>query len=272
MRPLRLTLVLLSVATISLVGWRFLADPLMRGGVKYLYDHPTVPLLGRLMSGRSSHPVSHYLEVWAGFSRLVFKGLAVVWAVILVVSRPEFRRLIDWISPIPAEIDTYAISPRRKILVASLFALILIPHAIVLVSQKWEAWPFLRYPIFPDAKRDRVVRYYRAEGILPNGGEFPLTRSEYTAPLDPSRLHAMVSVLNRDLPSPEQYHRAAADMLKRYESLRLKGRHDGPAINGLRIYRVIWDLDSRAANVDAPTSKTLIAEAFDTVPSGDSTR
>jgi hypothetical protein len=53
---------------------------------------------------------------------------------------------------------------------------------------------------------------------------------------------------------------ALQDCLARYEDLRRSGRHNGPALVGVRLYRLRWRLDRWARNVDRPDSRTLILE------------
>jgi hypothetical protein len=48
--------------------------------------------------------------------------------------------------------------------------------------------------------------------------------------------------------------------LDRYETLRASGRHDGPALRGMRLYIVTWPIHPQAANRDAPLQRQLVAE------------
>jgi hypothetical protein len=48
--------------------------------------------------------------------------------------------------------------------------------------------------------------------------------------------------------------------LRRYEARRIAGEHGGPAIDGIRLYTLSWDLEPYAANIERPRSKTLVAE------------
>jgi hypothetical protein len=50
------------------------------------------------------------------------------------------------------------------------------------------------------------------------------------------------------------------DCLKRYEALRSAGRHHGPPLQGMRLYRVDWKLDPWARNLDSPDQKKLLFE------------
>jgi hypothetical protein len=51
------------------------------------------------------------------------------------------------------------------------------------------------------------------------------------------------------------------EVLTRYEKLRLAGLHDGPPLQGIRLYQLQWTINTRADNIDQPSSKELVAEA-----------
>ena len=44
------------------------------------------------------------------------------------------------------------------------------------------------------------------------------------------------------------------------EELRRDGKHDKPALEGVRLYRVSWELDPWARNIATPNRKDLIFE------------
>ena len=44
-----------------------------------------------------------------------------------------------------------------------------------------------------------------------------------------------------------------------YEQARVKGRHDGPALTGLRAYQLTWELDRSLGNREHP-GKVLLGE------------
>jgi len=53
---------------------------------------------------------------------------------------------------------------------------------------------------------------------------------------------------------------ALLDSLKRYEKLRLAGLHDGPPLQGMRLYRTERQLSTQTENADQPDHRELIAE------------
>ena len=64
--------------------------------------------------------------------------------------------------------------------------------------------------------------------------------------------------------------RMLGDYLRRYEQLRLAGRHDGPRLKGLRLYEWYWTMDRDASNAKSPDKQTLLYEfpAPQTQPAG----
>jgi len=76
------------------------------------------------------------------------------------------------------------------------------------------------------------------------------------------------SWLNQSLRKIEQrvqgkrdLHEAARNILERYEARRAAGRHAGPPLRALRIYRIAWQFDPWARNADHPEHRTLLCEA-----------
>jgi hypothetical protein len=54
---------------------------------------------------------------------------------------------------------------------------------------------------------------------------------------------------------------ALLDALSKYEYGRLAGRHDGPPLQGIRLYEATWQLDDPAKSiVDPPDQQKLIHE------------
>jgi len=54
---------------------------------------------------------------------------------------------------------------------------------------------------------------------------------------------------------------ALLDALSKYENGRLAGKHDGPPLQGIRLYEATWQLDDPAKSiVDPPDQQKLIHE------------
>jgi hypothetical protein len=95
--------------------------------------------------------------------------------------------------------------------------------------------------------------------------EIPLQSFQYIQPFNQSRQRVAFEQLLR---RPGQQHEhfmkeALLDCLIRYERLRLAGSHDGPPLQGIRLYRFYWlRLDPWALNVDHPDRMELLDEVI----------
>ncbi len=65
-------------------------------------------------------------------------------------------------------------------------------------------------------------------------------------------------------PNPEKrsqlLNEALLDSMKRYEKLRLAGLHDGPPLQGMRLYQTEQQLNAQTENADQSEHRELIAE------------
>jgi hypothetical protein len=134
-----------------------------------------------------------------------------------------------------------------------------------------EHWPFLTYPMYSE------TRQWGPEGKLQLYGvaleephqEIPLSRPQYNQALQPfnsyqlgGALGQMITKTRGDVEKRQQMlEEALLDILQRYETLRLSGTHDGPPLQGIRLYATQWErLDAWARDVDQPSSRQLVVE------------
>jgi hypothetical protein len=123
-----------------------------------------------------------------------------------------------------------------------------------------EHWPFSQYPMFSASWSSPTFTWQRVFGVTADGREFPLDANRYVSPFDQSRLpKAFRQMMARKNSGPE-LRTALRDVMTRYETLRVDGRHEGPPVVGMRLYELEWTIDPQAANVDRPDRKRLVAE------------
>lgn len=186
-----------------------------------------------------------------------------VAAVLLVVAANREARKAFWQPARPPQSDTGwgpAIRAPRLLLVYALGAVIVGGSFFSWVKDA-EYWPFSPYPMFswlyPGTDfKFTTLRLYAVVDQEQPVSEFPLDRNEYLEPLDNSRLPAALALAiaeNRLAP-------VLQDCLKRYQALRAAGIHRGPPIEGLRLYRVSWNLNAQASNVETPNHRELLGE------------
>lgn len=189
---------------------------------------------------------------------LFFAALALL--LIVIVANREARQAF-W-SPAQAAGGTSAPPPMRpwRLLMVYALGVAIIGGSLFSWVTDTEHWPFSPYPMFSwlSPRTDFRFTTLRLYGVTQEQplSEFPLDRNEYLEPFDNSRLPAALDIAvheNRVAP-------VLKDCLDRYEALRASGIHHGPPITALRLYRVTWNLNAQASNVDAPKTKELLAE------------
>ena len=164
----------------------------------------------------------------------------------------------SWLDRVAAR---YNISRSRFLLVHLGLAVLLAGSGFDILAGR-EHWPFSNYPMYSRIERDRTVTKLHLYGV-PEGAatrEFPLLDHRYIQPFDKTRLTSALQQLQRRPDAERQLREAARDVLERYEVLRQAGRHDGPPLQAVRLYRLEWRLDPRARNVDQPDGRALLLE------------
>ena len=160
---------------------------------------------------------------------------------------------------------------KRRILLVHAVVTLLIAGSLYDIVMDRETWPFSQYPMYSELHGSGLAQL-QLFGVAQEEPhqEIPLNDpsyiepvSEYLRPFDRSRIRWALNwilVKNGNYQRQQTLDDALLDCLKRYETLRRAGRHDGPALEGVRLYRLQWRLDPGARNVDRPDNRTLIAE------------
>jgi hypothetical protein len=143
----------------------------------------------------------------------------------------------------------------RRVVANLVLGGILVGSAAAIVTGK-ELWPFSPYPMFSSVRAGPVLEKLWFQGVLADGREVPIHGHRAFHPL---RLAQLTRGLER-LPKG-QMEEALRDVLLRYGVERRAGRHDGPPLKGLRIYRMTFAFDPDPAGRDRPRSCELVAEA-----------
>jgi hypothetical protein len=133
---------------------------------------------------------------------------------------------------------------------------------LLAIATDTERWPFSAYPMYswlrPASYSMPVLVGVTAEAPE---REFPLFAKMYLHPFTTGRLRDAFSLqLLRNPARPEVPRQAVLDCLRRYERRRRAGLHDGPALPGMRPYRLTWALLPRASNFERPEGKELLLE------------
>jgi hypothetical protein len=143
--------------------------------------------------------------------------------------------------------------------------MMIIGGSLYCIATDREYWPFSQYPMFAGLREGGPKSILRLYAITE--GEFiteiPLESNKYIQPFDRSRITAAL----RRICGREDHKRlltaALSDCLQRYEALRRVGRHSGPPIQGIRLYRLEWWLgDPRLFDANKPNRRDLLAEVW----------
>ena len=131
--------------------------------------------------------------------------------------------------------------------------------SIVIALVGGEAWPFLDYRMYADSKTNAEVDWLELVGRTPEGTVLRLDNEAFIVPFSYSELLRSLyslDVLGEVDPAPAR--RALTGLLAAYETQRLLGEHNGPALERVEVYRLRWAGQPGAANFHEPDSRILL--------------
>lgn len=151
---------------------------------------------------------------------------------------------------------------RPRILLLHVLIALLIGGSLYDTVTFGEHWPFSSFKMYSRPQRERSLSALRLFGVTREEPhrEIPLLDFQHIQPFNQSRLRMALERLNNGPQRQQLLDEAVRDCLTRYETLRRAGRHDGPLLQGIRLYWLWWRLDPQAKNVDRPDRRTLLAE------------
>jgi|SRR5215203_268461 len=153
----------------------------------------------------------------------------------------------------------------QRVLLVNAVIVLLIVGPLLCIAFDSEYWPFSQYPMFSDVERKHSfveeMHLYGVTREKPHH-EF-LLADEYIRPFSESHLSSLLKELEskRDPAIRSRLlNKALLVSLRRYEKSRLAGNHDGPPLQGIRLYFEEWEFDARAQTVDQPDHRKRIFE------------
>ena len=224
------------------------------------YHSQSTPSLNSFVHGQGKHPLSAYLTSWRALSIRVLLGLLFFGFAITIITLSRVQLALWGNHPVEDE-EAEPLSRLRITLIYPLLGAIAWGSFFCIVTGA-ERWPFSRYSMYSQIEKSYSLTQFRLYGVTQGepGTEFPLTEYSYTQPFDNARLDSCFDHLYSHQVRPQEMRLALWDFLSRYERLRERGRHHGPPLRALRLYKAYWTLDPVASNVDHPDRKDLIAE------------
>lgn len=214
-------------------------------------------LLVVALYSRSSFATAAFLLVTAAYVFVVWNFLAYLSAIrgrLFAAGSVLLHIVYHWSCAVGLFIGAVRFyGVRRRLIEAGM----LVSFAVFLfdVTSGLEHWPISNYAMYSGIASSRLV-WLRLYGVTPQG-EIPLNESAYLEPYDEVRMNAALESLL--VHNPAAAKDAIGSQLILYERNRVAGRHRGPRLSSIRLYRVIWDL--RNGKDDAPLSRTLLAQA-----------
>jgi hypothetical protein len=241
----------LSVLALGWVLFGYVLGPIV---IANAYRQQSLGFLNGLIAGRANHALGEYLLDWRHVANRASLDLGVLGVF-------AFLFLLAW-NPVDrvAEGEPAAksgISKPRLLLVYALGAIIFGGTLSDMLSDT-EHWPFSPYPMYSTMDVSETYSFLRLYGVLQRSPlvEVPLDDNIYLQPFDNSRLPPALERAAME----NRLDEAMADCLARYESARQAGRHGGPRLVGVRLYRLTWTLQPSASNVDQPDRKELLGD------------
>jgi hypothetical protein len=241
----------LAIAAAIWVVFAYWLTPLV---IATAYRGESLTIFNHLIRGQAQHPLTEYLAHWGRLASKASFGLAVLGMYILfaVVGLTRERTVER-----SERAGKVAMSKPRLLVVYGLGAIIL-GGTLSDIVRDTEHWPFSQYPMFSQMEVSKTYSTLRLYGVVQRSPliEVQLDSNLYLQPFDNSRLLAgLQNALQKN-----RLDEGVTDCLTRYETLRRAGRHDGPPLVAMRLYRLTWTLDSSASNIDRPDRKELLTE------------
>jgi hypothetical protein len=157
-------------------------------------------------------------------------------------------------------------SQQRLFLIHAALILLIFGHLYDIVQDR-EHWPFSKYEMFSRAQTERSLTRMELYGVMQEDShqEFPLRQVGGFGGVRETQSLRYISYSQKIKPKerPQMLNDALLDALSKYESERLAGEHDGPPLQGTRLYEATWQLDSPTKSIaDPPDQKKLIYEVL----------
>jgi hypothetical protein len=218
------------------------------------YHGESLTIFNRLITGQARHPLTEYFAKWNRLASKVSFGLAVLDVYILLAVVGLTRKTTVDLT----ESASIVAIPRLRLFIIYALGAVIFGGALTDLVRDTEHWPFSQYPMFSEIAASKTYSTLRLYGVVQRSPllEMQLDNNLYLQPFDNSRLPAALEHAFRR----NRLEEAMLDCLTRYKALRRAGRHDGPPLIALRLYRVTWTLDPSASNIDRPDRKDLLIE------------
>jgi hypothetical protein len=175
------------------------------------------------------------------------------------VLRSDTRQLCPGRRGLQGSNDTHGMS-RRQLVFAHVVIGILIIGSYFTYAFDREYWPFSPYPMYSFIYDKNVYASVRLYGVTRAEREVLLRNFDYVQPFSPVALEEALAKTSSKYDSKRgerALDRALRDRLMSYEDLRRAGLHDGPPLQGVRLYEETWQLGTSGGEA---SRRQLVAE------------
>ncbi len=246
-----------SVLVLGLLIIGLLAMVALRSGDAILVRayHGDMGLASRILAGRAVTPIERYLAYWDHIVRqsAIIAGFCVL-AVALASSSAMQRFLERKLASAPKEIEvTSTARARLPFIVATIFLFL---QGLAILTEQ-ELWPFSPYRMYAEIQTSQLESFQA--WAVTDSGERPLYADDFLPPFNNARLSQAIELLGAEGDSSD-VRRGAQNLLQLYEHARVAGLHDGPPIEGIRMYAVRWTIEPELRNVTTPDARHLVGE------------
>jgi hypothetical protein len=155
-------------------------------------------------------------------------------------------------------------SRQRLFLIHAALIVLIVGHLYDII-QKGEHWPFSQYQMFAFLQEPSLTRM-ELYGVMQEDSHQEFSLRQVSRDFGGVRETESLRNISRsqEIKSEERQQMldgALLDALSKYENGRLAGKHDGPPLQGVRLYEATWQLDDPAKSiVDPPDQQKLIHE------------
>jgi hypothetical protein len=148
----------------------------------------------------------------------------------------------------------------RRVLVNAVLVGVLFGAAFEVVTGG-EHWPFSSYPMFSRVRQEARVDHLAFVAVPADGSPaFALYEHEQIHPYRWYRQRQAFKRLLDGSGGEPSVRVGLADLLRRYELGRREGRHGGPPLEAIRLYRVDYDIDPGAPDLLVREDRRFVTE------------
>ena len=250
----KVRLVWITALLIMAAVWVIFAYSLTPALIRSAYRGESLSIFNRMITGQSHHALAEYLTRWSQLVTKLSMGLGVVGGYVLFA-------VIAWTRETtvkPGKLAGTVTMSRPRLLVVYLLGAVILGGLVSDLVRDTEHWPFSMFPMYSEVDRSNTLSMLRLYGVVQRSPsiEIQLDKNIYLQPFDNTRVaDALGNALQKN-----RVDEGVNDCLKRYEALRIAGRHDGPPLVAMRLYRVTWTVNDTGSNIDRPDRKELLSE------------